>query len=560
LILRRPGKVLLFGGCYSNLQATKALLRQAAALEIPPQDMICTGDICAYGADPAATFELLRAAGIACVMGNCEETLSTGAETCGCGFAPGSACDELAAQWYAYTAANIGLAERRAMAALPRRIELQLGDKKFAVLHGNAERINAFVFASASNLELLRQINLTGCDGIIAGHCGIPFTRRAGEKIWHNPGSIGMPANDGGRHGWFSIIEAVEDEVRITPVKLDYDFAGAASAMRAAGLPEAYAAALETGFWPSLDVLPAAERLRTGLALDAPRTVAIPEIAVRELTTLWVNTGTLCNLACNLCFMDSTPVNDALSYFPLPAFVDLLRTAPASVREIGFTGGEPFMNPAIIEMLGAALAAGKRVLVLTNAMLPMQHHHAALLALIARYPEHLTIRVSLDHYAAARHEALRGAKSFAPALAGLRLLARAGARLAVASRTPWGETEAMMRAGFARLFAAENIALDARDPARLTLFPEMDVSSPAPPVTTVALAALEADKTPMCASARMVVFRKNAAAPSVTPCTLLPGYDLGPDLAASLTPVPLAHPHCGQFCVFGGASCAGAPG
>ncbi len=49
---------------------------------------------------------------------------------------------------------------------------------------------------------------------------------------------------------------------------LDYDYASAAQKMRAAGLPEGYARALETGFWPSLDILPQAERERTGQAIN----------------------------------------------------------------------------------------------------------------------------------------------------------------------------------------------------------------------------------------------------------------------------------------------------
>ena len=34
-------------------------------------------------------------------------------------------------------------------------------------------------------------------DGVIGGHCGLPFTKVVGDRLWHNPGAIGMPANDG---------------------------------------------------------------------------------------------------------------------------------------------------------------------------------------------------------------------------------------------------------------------------------------------------------------------------------------------------------------------------
>lgn len=555
--LQRGGKLLAFGGCYSNLQATEALLAQAVRLGIATENMVCTGDIIAYGADAAATLRLVREAGIASVMGNCEESLSAAAGDCGCGFAPGSACDALAMRWYAHAAAEVDEGDRQYMAELPRQITVELDGRVVRFVHGNLDRINAFVFPSVSDLELERQLALAGGDAVVAGHCGIPFTRRLGAKLWHNAGSIGMPANDGTPRGWFSILEVHDGDIIITPQALDYDFAGAARAMRGKNLPEGYAAALETGLWPSLDILPAADKYFTGVRLEARAVDASPpEVALARLETLWVNTGTLCNLACTKCFMESTPTNDALSYFRLADLQAILADIPPGLREIGFTGGEPFMNPDIMAMLEAALAAGCVVLVLSNAMRPMQRHQAALAALCAAYPGGVKIRVSLDHYEPAQHEALRGLGSFAPSLAGLGFLVAVGAVVSVASRTPWGETEAMMRAGFARLFARQGLKLDAAREADLILFPEMDGLAAFLPVTEAALAAVPQDKPLMCGNARMVVRRKGAAGVAIAPCTLLPEVSL----AGFDALVRLDHPHCGQFCVYGGASCVGAPG
>jgi hypothetical protein len=366
-----------------------------------------------------------------------------------------------------------------------------------------------------------------------------------------------MPANDGTRRGWFSLLEVVNGDIVITALALDYDFAAAAAAMRAKNLPEGYAAALETGIWPSLDILPAADRVFTGVPLEQ-RALAgpAPQIALARLETLWINTGTLCNLSCTKCFMESTPTNDTLAYVPLAAFNSLLESAPASLTEIGFTGGEPFMNPDIVAMLEAALAAGKSVLVLTNAMRPMRRHEAEIARLAAAYRQKLAIRVSLDHYEPARHDAIRGKASFSSSLEGLHVLRGTGARISVACRTPWGETEAAMRAGFFRLFAMSGLALDAEDAKHLILFPEMDTESPALKVTRAALEAVPPEKTLMCATSRMAVLRKGETALRITPCTLLPNHTL----AALDSPVTLSHPHCAQFCVYGGASCVGAPG
>jgi len=555
IVLDKP--VLLFGGCYSNWQATRGLLDWAQAHGFAPEQMICTGDIAAYGADARATLRLIRDSGVRCIAGNCEAALAAEAGDCGCGFAADSLCNTLAAAWYAHTASEMEAEDRRFMAGLPETLVFELGGKTFRVVHGNVERMNAFVFPSAADLEFSRQLDLAGVDAVIAGHCGVPFTRRIGQKIWHNPGAIGMPANDGTARVWFSVLEVRDGEIVFTPHAQNYDFHAAAAAMRAKKLPEGYAAALETGIWPSLDILPAADRRWTGVRLEARRSAEPPPVQrLERLESLWVNTGTLCNLACEKCFMESTPTNDSLAYMPLAALKNLLCEAPDSVWEVGFTGGEPFMNPDIILLLEATLKAGKSALVLTNAMRPMQRHGEALRRLIIEYPEKLRLRVSLDHYEAGRHDALRGEKSFAASLAGLSFLAMAGAKISVAARTPWGETEAMMRAGFAALFAAEGFGLDARNPAHLLLFPEMDSLSPAEPVTADAVAAVPADKPLMCATSRMAVLRKGANAIEITPCTLLPDRGLA-DFGDAVT---LDHPHCARFCVYGGASCAGAPG
>src|SRR5262245_5482032 len=100
--------LMIIGGPYSNLEATQAALDQAALLEIPPDRIICTGDIAAYGADPAATVDLIREVGCHVVMGNCEESLAAGATDCGCGFPAGSACERLSVAWFSHAMAELG--------------------------------------------------------------------------------------------------------------------------------------------------------------------------------------------------------------------------------------------------------------------------------------------------------------------------------------------------------------------------------------------------------------------------------------------------------------------
>ena len=556
------GPVLVFGGCYSNLAATRALFDVARHHRIPAERMICTGDVVAYGAHPQECVDLIRGHGIATVMGNCEEQLAARATDCGCGFVPGSSCDRLATAWFAYADQRIDADARLWMASLPRRIDLVIGAARFAVVHGAPSRINRFLFASDTDSIFAEEIALTGCEGVIAGHTGIGFTRRIGQQLWHNAGAIGMPANDGTPRCWYSLVRCADEGPVFELHPLEYDYRSAARAMRRAGLPAEYAATLESGIWPNLDILPHPERAATATALGkTPGTDA--EVALETLETLWFNTGTLCNLACSGCYIESSPSNDRLAWLPVQTVRRILDEAAErhpQLREIGFTGGEPFMNPDIEALIDLGLERGYRVLVLTNAMRPLRHHFATLAAWRDR---DLHLRVSLDHYTEAGHAALRGPRAWAAALSGIDALVAAGFMPSIAARfDPAAENEAETRAGFARLFATRNWPIDASDPQHLVLFPEMNVPAEVRGVSAAAWAALRArGADAMCRTARMVVQRKGDLEASVVACTLLPyeaRFDLGSTLAEASRSVTLDHPHCARFCVFGASSCMSA--
>lgn len=294
-------------------------------------------------------------------------------------------------------------------------------------------------------------------------------------------------------------------------------------------------------------------------------------VALKALKTLWINTGTLCNITCRNCYIESSPTNDRLAYITAAEVVPFLDEAQAlGAAEIGFTGGEPFMNPELLQMLTAALGRGFNVLVLTNAMQPMQRRQVqqALIDLKDRFGAKLTLRVSLDHYSKALHESERGAGAWQKTIDGLDWLAANGFHIALAGRTCWDEAEAQARQGYAELIAARGWPIDAQSAAELMLFPEMDVKASVPEITTACWGIL--NKSPdevMCASSRMIVKRKGER-PVVLPCTLLPydaAFEMGATLAEAASAdggmftggaVKLCHPHCAKFCVLGAGSCS----
>lgn len=286
-------------------------------------------------------------------------------------------------------------------------------------------------------------------------------------------------------------------------------------------------------------------------------------VPFRGYATLWFNTGTLCNLACHNCYIDSSPKNDRLLYLTRPEVERFLNEAadlPDRPMEIGFTGGEPFMNPDMAGILQDSLEFGFRVLVLTNAMRPMQRSKSPLLDLKRRFGKQLAIRVSLDHFEPSGHEQLRGPKSWKPTIDGIKWLSREQFNLSIAGRTVWGKGEQDMRRGYAELFASLDVPVDAHDPASLVLFPEMDESCDVPEISEACWGKL--GKSPsdvMCASSRMVVRRKGSPSATVVACTLLPyaeAFEIALTLKEARRSIRLNHKHCARFCVLGGASCS----
>lgn len=466
---------------------------------------------------------------------------------------------------------------------------LEINGVRVAVV--GAQDVARRVFASTPARVIRAELDALGADVAVAAGL-LPFTRSVAGGLWHSVGAFGRPANDGTQRVWFSVVTPGEGRGALVfeHVAVPYEIAAPAGA-------EVVEQERVSGLWSDCAVLPKEDLKLRGVALEPallvwapgsadfvwppvastkpiaagkfedPRLTAAGErrahVPLDALRTLWINTGTLCNLSCASCYIESTPRNDRLAYI-MPAevrtYLDEIARDGLPTHEIGFTGGEPFLNPGFVEMLEETLARGFSALVLTNAMKPMRLRAEALLALNARFAQRLTMRVSLDHYTPRLHELERGPRSWEPALEGLRWLCGNGFRVHIAGRMYSGETEAAVREGYRALFAEHGLSVDAADPIQLVLFPEMDETVDVPEITEACWGILH--KSPsdvMCASSRMVVKRKGADAPTVLACTLLAydeRFELGRTLAQASGDVALNHPHCAKFCVLGGAACS----
>jgi len=261
------GPVLVFGGPYSNLAATEAMQKRALELDIPPERVICTGDLIAYCSEPQETLQLVRDWGIAVVQGNCEESLGADAADCGCGFEEGTTCSLLSVEWYQYATRKIGTADRVWMRSRPKHVRFELAGRSLMVVHGGVNQINRFIFPSTPLAVKREELDLAGTDILIGGHSGIAAGSRIDHRLWLNAGVIGLPANDGTCDGWYLLLTPTAGQIRFSWQRLSYASDRTRQNMQAAGLKAGYAETLLTGLWPSMDILPAAEREQRGRPL-----------------------------------------------------------------------------------------------------------------------------------------------------------------------------------------------------------------------------------------------------------------------------------------------------
>ena len=270
------------------------------------------------------------------------------------------------------------------------------------------------------------------------------------------------------------------------------------------------------------------------------------------LKELWFHTGTACNLSCPDCFEHSCPGDDRLGLMTFDEVKPFIDEAVAlGVKQFSFTGGEPFVVKDIVRILGYALIF-RPCLVLTNGTLPARFLE---LFPLAKHPNKLSFRISLDFPDPEKHDAQRGEGLFALALNSLGKLHGAGFHVSVARRAEEGEETGTVDAAYRPFLESVGAPLD----TPIIHFPNLEKKD-TPEITETCMTTYHTDETRaqfMCTFSRMVV--KQAGEMRVYACTLVdddPQYDLGGSLAeVSDVRVMLGHPRC-FACFSGGTSCS----
>jgi predicted phosphodiesterase len=429
-------RLALCGGTYSNPYALQAFVRDARFRGA--ERLWCLGDFGAYGAEPEAIWPLLIDNGIECIAGNYELAIGRGDPDCGCGYADDED-NAFAAIAYDYTLRHTSGEFAAWMRTLPTEHRETVEGVALHLVHGSPLAVNDFWWESLP--DELHQIRITasGANVICCTHSGLPWIRRFDDVLVVNVGVLGRPANDGGQHVWYALLDIAEGAAAAELVALDYDWPAHAASMRSAGLPEAFIQTVETGWWTTcLEIVPPAERSRgrfqlyksampdfVGAQVSWGSAAEIPDDGVPVLSLfgsalfpsrLWIYTNFHCNLACSYCSVASSPQARRRS-LGLTRFQELVDEAAAEgFTELYVTGGEPFLERDLVEML---LYATEQldVICLTNAMLYQGWRRTQLERLAGR--PRLILQTSLDGAQPEFHDANRGPGTWTKAMEGL---------------------------------------------------------------------------------------------------------------------------------------------
>ena len=275
------------------------------------------------------------------------------------------------------------------------------------------------------------------------------------------------------------------------------------------------------------------------------------------LKQLWINTGSICNLNCPNCFEESGPKSKRLQMVTLDEVRPYLKAArDQGVSSFGFTGGEPFMNPQILDILDDALNIAP-CLILTNGTKPLKHYLPKLAQFSPQQKQKLTFRISIDTPDENSHDIHRGKGSFALAWTHLHQLHQLGFPIAIARQMRADENTEQIQSAFQILLAQYKLPQE----TTIIAFPDLQ-STQTPEISENCISTYHTPQSCanfMCASSRMLVKKNNTL--SLYACTLVDNdefFNFGQVLNQAIRQRTYLKHHRCFACFSSGVSCGAA--
>ena len=219
-------KIAVLADIHANLHALEKVLGDAE--ERGACVFLNAGDSVGFGAYPNEVIEMLNEKNVLSVLGNYDLEVVKGD-------AKAKGEKKLALEFTRKELTRIGEAY---LFSLPNECRLKVTRKTLLLTHGSPKSINEHIYPDAPTERLVALAETSKADIVIVGHSHEQFQRDANGVFFVNPGSVGRPGN-GNPQTAYAILSFNPFKVEL--IRLDYDVAAAAEALRKKALPESFA-------------------------------------------------------------------------------------------------------------------------------------------------------------------------------------------------------------------------------------------------------------------------------------------------------------------------------
>ncbi len=233
-------RIAIFSDIHANLPALEAVLADIERRQ--PHAVYCLGDLVGYAPYPNEVIAWIQAAAIPTIIGNYDDGTGFDRDDCGCAYRE-ERDRQLGDRSFAWTKAHVSAVNKAFLRALRREIRFEADGKQVLLVHGSPRRINEYLFEDRPLSSFERLASSSQADVIVFGHTHKPYTKRAGGALFVNVGSVGKP-KDGDSRACYAVLDT-DGPVSVEFVRLSYNLASVATAIRASALPEEFATALE---------------------------------------------------------------------------------------------------------------------------------------------------------------------------------------------------------------------------------------------------------------------------------------------------------------------------
>ncbi|MGE5244063.1 MAG: metallophosphoesterase family protein [Betaproteobacteria bacterium] len=235
-------RIAIFSDIHGNLPALEAVLSDIRRQHVDA--MYCLGDLVGYAPFPNEVTERIRRECIPTIMGNYDDGVGFDRDECGCAYRE---ADERmrGQQSLEWTKAHVSPENKAFLRGLSPEIRIEAGRKRVLLVHGSPRRMNEYLFEDRPDSSFERLAASSNADVIVFGHTHRPYTKRIGDVWFVNVGSVGKP-KDGNWQACYAILD-VAAAPPASFVRVPYDVAAVAEAIRRSELPGEFAADIERG-------------------------------------------------------------------------------------------------------------------------------------------------------------------------------------------------------------------------------------------------------------------------------------------------------------------------